>query len=637
MGVDPRADDQLRSTFLALVAALMQLQSHEGDDSSLDGFLARLASPRLDEVLSSDDRAVCAVAFSRVVRSGARDAAPAAIPDARIAALVPGITRRLVDATSLAYLTRLASPHPYTSQATVSDALAALRGRPDGFIAFLPRKGEAGLIAPEDLGIWFERAILAHDGFPQPAATSLAQAFDLSVRRWRTVPASLTVGQVRALFSNAAHRFDAVLVVDERGDGGPLGIVIPGDLAMWQHPTRGAAERAQALLDAQQSRLNQAARTKRDVAEVQDDGEGRVPGAVPTVLLDTPVLAYEPLYAGLGGHGRIAGVLREMLAPLGLVGATPYALLSALRGVETPEVIASRLDVHPAFGCGQQLPASVVGDLLQRLLERGYVVAAGPLRVQVAPVWTSESDLTWLDAPATGEQAIERPETQAPEKRPAPAVERVPAVSTPTPAPVPTPTQDAVVSQPSHEPLEALRPRPYVAYRGQRQRGDFFKAANILSMALQVIRFEGPIAGTLLIRRVVGLWGITNVTTPVRDRMSDVLRQTLTRGGVVTSTLGGEMFYMTSEQRLRPVVRTNTGSMSGRGSGEIPVEEVRIVVQHLLWEGPRPRASVVEGICTTYGLDASKAAPQRSMGLAVDTLVERGVLLADGKMLALKG
>lgn len=629
MAAESPLDDRLHSALLSLVAALVQSQSRERGIVRTDGFLERLETSAIREVLSADDRNMCAAAFSIVVRPDMRDVVlaqkdePPSISDTRMAKSLPGITRRLIDATPLSNLTRLTVPHLYTSETSVADALMDLRGRSDGFIAFHPQKGEMGLIAPEDFAIWFEHVVLTEGSFPDSTLTSLAQVFDLALRRWRTVSETLTVGQLRILFSNAAHRFDAVLVVDETM-GKPFGIITAGDLALWQQPSHIARDRAQDLLDAERSRLNQMARTKRGSAQVSKE----VPAStvLPTALLKVPVLSYEPLYVGPDGRVRIVQVVRELLASLGMVGATPHALLSALHGLETTEVVSSRLDTHPSFGCGVRLPASVVGDLLQLLSDHGYVVDAGPLKVRVASAWTVDADVSWLDESEMKEEPVKSDEDEMPAPQP---------VATKSPA-LESAVSKTITPRSPRKLLEPLLPRPYVAFQGQRQKGDFFKAANILSVTLQVIRFEGPIAGGLLTKRVVGLWGITSVTTPVRDRMSDALRQTLTRGGIVTSVLGGETFYMTSEQRAHPAVRTNKGAASGRSSGEMPPEEVRVIVQHLLEEGTKPRALILKGICAVFGLDASKSAPRRSMGAAVDVLLERGVLLMDGKMLALK-
>ena len=136
-------------------------------------------------------------------------------------------------------------------------------------------------------------------------------------------------------------------------------------------------------------------------------------------------------------------------------------------------------------------------------------------------------------------------------------------------------------------------------------------------------------------RRVAGLWGIPKVTAQVRNRFAQALPQTGSRGGMVASEFAGTVFYMTPDQRAKPQVRTNTGSKAGRSSAEIPFEELRVVIVHLLSAGPMPRPKLVTETCRLFGLDAKKQAPKKVVEAAIARMLDKGTLAASGKTLAL--
>lgn len=607
----------------------------------------------------------------------------------RIGELLSISTGKLLDATPLSRIARLSTLKVFPAEATLAQGLAYLREHGFSYLVYQPVKGEMGFVSHADIGAWLSRAVEKDPyGLPPLDTVCLDRVFGIAPRAWRIVDASLTVGELRERFEQPDKRLDAVLV---RGTSAtaPAGIVTASDFDRWRKPSHPMRDQAAGLLASWRGKRNQA-RRHGGAVEVQEAMDRLFSRSELTALLSMDQVEAEPLASDPEQASSAAEALCDLLAVAGYQGVAPRTLFDALRGRATREVLDLRLDTRIAFGRGVLLTASFTGQVLQALADAGLVENAAPGRVRKAAAWQADTDLDWLDERRLGAEAAaqeaepglgkEPPVDSAPMPAEAapdpgagavsggePAPEAMPgggpgsgagpesapvakpqSEPEPKPAPAPNPALEPKVApapklKPKHEPapkpapaqprkpLPPLKPLPYRPYEGKRQSGNFFKAPNLLSLTLAVIRFEGPIASSLLMRRVAGLWGVPKVTPKVRDRFAEVLPQTGSRGGMKAKQFGGELFYMTAEQERRPQVRTNQGATSGRSSAEIPLEEIRVVVEHELASGPLPKAKLADAVCAAFGLDASKQAPRKMAVKAVDTLVERGKLKASGK------
>lgn len=669
-------DTRFTTELVRALAMALQLIGCTDKSPKPSVFDAMLSDERVTAALDERDidlLRVCDELASLEVEHGAELAAKAAT-------LLPEVASKLLSATPLKSIGRLSTSRTFTAQDTVADALAFMGENGYRYLVHVPERGEPGLISRADIALWFVREVeqSAYE-VPVLSATSVEAAFDVSPRTWRVVDEGITVAEARQFFSRAERRVEAALVL-AGGSKTVRGIVTVSDFELWQRPSRSMRDRVKSLLS---SRRALAQGRNRGSVAPDESLEG-----TRCALLSLEPLRSADLVPVPGAMSSCAATLREMLAGLGAVGAGPAVLLDALHGTVSPQVVALRLDTTPAFGSGRSVSAGYVGEVLQRLADAGLVADAGRGALRCSAAWRVQTDLSWLDAVEESEAEDAPSEPPATPVEPALVAEAAGLPAEQATRPDEPPAAEATVSldaddtdqiaseEPkalqnkevehetsqiestnedksgkkhgneisdvsSKEPEKAkrrngdLKPLPYVAYAGKRETGDFFKAANLLSTVLAVIRAEGPIASELLMRRVAGLWGIPKVTAQVRGRFSAALPQTGSRGGMLASEFAGTVFYMTPDQKAKPQVRTNTGSKSGRSSAEIPFEELRVVIVHLLSPGSMPRARLVTETCKMFGLDAKKQAPKKVVEAAIARLVEKGTLAVSGKTLEL--
>ncbi|QVQ24415.1 DUF3320 domain-containing protein [Achromobacter deleyi] len=147
-----------------------------------------------------------------------------------------------------------------------------------------------------------------------------------------------------------------------------------------------------------------------------------------------------------------------------------------------------------------------------------------------------------------------------------------------------------------------------------------------------VIETEGPVAETLLHRKVARAWGLERTGVRIVERL-----RTLTPVDVGQSQEGDATFYWpagANPEEWKGFRGAGDDEATRRRVDDVCIEELANGVLHVLaMAGNAPKADVVKSVCRMLGMARTLADAEVRIGLAVAGLAERGKLREEGGLL----
>jgi hypothetical protein len=163
----------------------------------------------------------------------------------------------------------------------------------------------------------------------------------------------------------------------------------------------------------------------------------------------------------------------------------------------------------------------------------------------------------------------------------------------------------------------------------------FYSRANNSQVAEQlrvVIETEGPVAETVLHRRVARAWGLERTGVRIVERL-----RTLTPMDVGQTEEGDATFYWpggVKPEEWKGFRSAGDDDATRRRIDDVCVQELANGVLHVLaMAGNAPKADVIKSVCRMLGMARTLADAEARVGMAVSRLVQQGLVREEMGML----